>query len=473
MPYGLPVYALSRSHLGDHASHGIAVMGREGSPLVQIHGELDIPAFRTALRVTTAKALHVLLQAQLQHMTEQGIALDCVAERKRDAVHFQFSMPLASDRTYALQAIEQHRAWLTPFLELPTSHKLFGVALISAARVLASDDDQADQAFFEEIMPLVTRTLGHHSTYGVTADARRDMVGTLATAVGLNPRVCIESSRRAGQTASPPVPQTIDGRRTAMWWRVHSDASWIVDGLVQERVTHSDAEKVREVLFNRFSSEALQDRASRELVETAPVHVRDAVSIPAASPPPDDTLLLTLMQAVSFPPEGQSTNEKGLALESLAKQLFLTEPSFKVRYERMRGRSFELDLVVECTNVDKVPLMRETGRYLVVECKNEQSRTSAAQVRDFAQKLADCRVNLGVIVTREGITGKDRKDARDVVANTFIKHGRFIITLTLSDVNAIVRRECSLIDHLDEHASRIRFQDPVIGGHDRSRRSAR
>lgn len=73
------------------------------------------------------------------------------------------------------------------------------------------------------------------------------------------------------------------------------------------------------------------------------------------------------------------------------------------------------------------------GVSIRVECKNEQTRISAAQVREFAAKLKRYNAPTGVMVSRTGLSGSPGSDGHSAI-EAAQQDGRNIIVLQASEL---------------------------------------
>ena len=146
--------------------------------------------------------------------------------------------------------------------------------------------------------------------------------------------------------------------------------------------------------------------------------------------------LVELVEAV----EAATTNEsKGKTLESLAKFLFNSVPSLTCKYANLQTRSSEIDLVVEYdSTTDPIPLFDELGRYCLVECKNWSKPVGVGPVRDFMGKLDKCKARLGIIFSKNGVTGVDSgADALREIQSRFDRDGTYLLVFSLDDLKEI------------------------------------
>lgn len=138
--------------------------------------------------------------------------------------------------------------------------------------------------------------------------------------------------------------------------------------------------------------------------------------------------------------EAATTNDsKGKSFEALAHYLFSSVPSLICKYSNLSTRSSEIDIVIEYNPSNGVlPLFEELGRYCFVECKNWSKPVGAKHIRDFIGKLDKCKVKLGVIFAKNGVTGEHSGlDAIREVHSAFDRNGPIVLVFSLEDVRTI------------------------------------
>lgn len=165
--------------------------------------------------------------------------------------------------------------------------------------------------------------------------------------------------------------------------------------------------------------------------------------------------LVELVEAVD---EATTNDAKGKTLESLANFLFNSVPSLKCKYANLQTRSSEIDLVVEYNpSKERIPIFEELGRYCLVECKNWSKPVGVGPVRDFMGKLDKCKVRLGVIFSKNGITGIDSGvDALREIQSRFDRDGTYLLVFSLDDLKEIKDGRAFAIA-LDRKADNLRF----------------
>lgn len=165
--------------------------------------------------------------------------------------------------------------------------------------------------------------------------------------------------------------------------------------------------------------------------------------------------LIELVEAVE---QAATPEEKGKSLEVLANFLFDETSSLRVKYSNLQTRSSEIDLVVEYDRrTCEVALFEELGRYCLVECKNWSKPVGVGPVRDFIGKLDKCKCRLGMIFSKNGVTGVDAgADALREIQSKFDRDGVYLIVFSLEDLRE-VKDAADFLAAIDRKADALRF----------------
>lgn len=158
-----------------------------------------------------------------------------------------------------------------------------------------------------------------------------------------------------------------------------------------------------------------------------------------------------------------STNEaKGKSLEAVSRFILSSVPSLTCKYANLQTRSSEIDIVVEYDPTKgRIALLEDTGRYCLIECKNWSKPVGVSPVRDFMGKLDKCKVRLGIIFSKNGVTGVDSgADALREIQSRYDRDGVLLLVFSLEDVKSI-KDSRDFIAALDLKADQVRFD---IGG---------
>lgn len=177
-------------------------------------------------------------------------------------------------------------------------------------------------------------------------------------------------------------------------------------------------------------------------------------TVPVTEPLTRGTLI-GLIESV----ESAETNQaKGRSLEELAQFLFDRTSSLYCKYRNLQTRSSEIDLVIEYDrSTEVIPLFEELGRYCLVECKNWSKPVGVGPLRDFLGKLDKCKIKLGVIFSKNGVTGVDAgADALREIQSRFDRDGVFVLVFSLEDIRRVSDGR-TFLKALDEKADSLRF----------------
>ncbi|GGL25838.1 hypothetical protein GCM10009037_06820 [Halarchaeum grantii] len=153
----------------------------------------------------------------------------------------------------------------------------------------------------------------------------------------------------------------------------------------------------------------------------------------------------------------ESPIEKGNSLERLSHSIFDGFPFIQIRGQNVRTSSAEIDLILEYQPPSGGTLFDDFGRYILVECKNWQRSVGADTVRDFKGKADSAKVDLGIIVASNGISGESGKDAVDELNQYYQRDDLTIIVIDESDLETIIRGN-SLYEIIDEKIFNRRFR---------------
>ncbi|TKR29600.1 hypothetical protein FCE95_15845 [Luteimonas gilva] len=198
----------------------------------------------------------------------------------------------------------------------------------------------------------------------------------------------------------------------------------------------------------------------RDLTPHEAAHILQSISratqpAPASGISHHESEIANLIEAA----ETAADNEKkGKSLEALARALIRSVPSLACKYANLQTRSSEIDIVVEYDSLrGRIQLLEESGRYILVECKNWNKPAGVAPVRDFMGKLDKCKIRLGVLFSKNGVTGVDSgADALREIQSRFDRDGVYVLVFSLEDVRRIENGK-DFINKLDQKADALRF----------------
>lgn len=155
--------------------------------------------------------------------------------------------------------------------------------------------------------------------------------------------------------------------------------------------------------------------------------------------------------------EFPTTKAKGDALENLFYTI-LTQYGFFDCTTNQKTSSNEIDLNVNLNGKGmklKSDGFIELEDHFAVECKNISSKIDVTIVGKLWSILLQHDLDLGIIVSRHGLTGSGWNDAVGLTKKIFLKDNKMIICLTLDDLMTL--KERSLFDLIDDKKREIRF----------------
>jgi Restriction endonuclease len=149
--------------------------------------------------------------------------------------------------------------------------------------------------------------------------------------------------------------------------------------------------------------------------------------------------------------------QKGSALEAVVQSTFCEIDGvrcLKVRAVDLDGAS-EIDLLLH--NRRTVGALDFLPELLLVECKNWTAPVNTATLRSFTSKLAESRLEVGILVASSGVTGDpDEQTACYAhLRRQFDQNRLKVIILTRDELQALTSTEafCELL--MDKYASFI------------------
>lgn len=134
-----------------------------------------------------------------------------------------------------------------------------------------------------------------------------------------------------------------------------------------------------------------------------------------------------------------NTAEKGDALESVVTDTFCKLDGVGLIRRNIvdNAGSFEIDILLYnhrlATGLPFLP------NYLMIECKNWQSPVNSATLTVFTGKLRKSRLEFGILVAANGITGnaEDRTAAHAHLRSVFDRDGLTVVVLTRDEFEAL------------------------------------
>jgi len=161
------------------------------------------------------------------------------------------------------------------------------------------------------------------------------------------------------------------------------------------------------------------------------------------------TELINLLNSID---SGYKINnrEKGDNLENLTENL-LKSPYLNLLSKDERTSTGEIDLIFEVKKYEGT-IFQDFSNILIVECKNWEKKVGANEIRTFADKMHDTRANVGIFLSKSGVTGKSdfEKEAKGVIRDKWKTENIIIIVLTYDDIKNVVYGKKNLYELLKE-----------------------
>lgn len=136
-----------------------------------------------------------------------------------------------------------------------------------------------------------------------------------------------------------------------------------------------------------------------------------------------------------------TTEEKGAALEEVVQCSFCKIPGigFLRRDVTNKAGSSEIDILL--FNQQRLLGLPFLPHYLIFECKNWVAAVDSATVETFVGKIRSCRLELGILVAANGITGDpaQRTAANDIIRRAFDRDNIKLLVITRQEIEAFRR----------------------------------
>jgi hypothetical protein len=161
--------------------------------------------------------------------------------------------------------------------------------------------------------------------------------------------------------------------------------------------------------------------------------------------------LARVKREVASLPDGDSTTSKGRKLQDLVEYLLCEIPAVKVSGRNVLNvtRSEEKDLwIVHRPAQSSLPFVDIS---FPVECKNEETAASSAEVREFAAKIRASGGSDGLLVATKGLAGRDTPDSAHDAIKMELSRGTRIIVLVVADIPELVTADDLVSLLIDRH----------------------
>jgi tetratricopeptide (TPR) repeat protein len=152
--------------------------------------------------------------------------------------------------------------------------------------------------------------------------------------------------------------------------------------------------------------------------------------------------------------QARTNSEKKRSLELLSESLFGGIQGF-TPLPSTRTYTGELDRIIRNENGTH-PFLKGLGAHILVECKNWSTKVGANHIRIFLDKMDEHRCQVGVMLAKQGITGKGIREAKGRIWGKFQQNGIILMILSKGDIERIIRCE-NLIQIMKEKFEDVKF----------------
>lgn len=165
----------------------------------------------------------------------------------------------------------------------------------------------------------------------------------------------------------------------------------------------------------------------------------------------------------------KTTKEKGNALEILMKKIFKAENLFKV-YQNIHTSSNEIDLVIQIQSngllLNLNTILGAQGDKILVECKNYNKKIDVTWIGKFAHLLDHHNIDYGIIFSKHSLTGINKgkltwNQAAGLVKKFYLKYSKFIISVTLDEIEEIVSKGKNFVEFLQNKRNNIQLDTNI------------
>ena len=164
---------------------------------------------------------------------------------------------------------------------------------------------------------------------------------------------------------------------------------------------------------------------------------------------------------------GKNTHEKGKKLEDLIEFILLSTKVFKV-IKNQHTSSNEFDLLVKlnvngkCLRRDKI-IPDWIPDYFLIECKNHKSEVEVGLLGKFYSLMDVSKINLGIFISRVGITGNEDKywkHAEAFVKKINLKYSessnpKILLDLDLDAIEEVTKDDTNIIEVIENRKINI------------------
>ncbi|MGP1386224.1 MAG: hypothetical protein ACTS2F_21875 [Thainema sp.] len=392
------------------------------------------------------------LQQELSNVVEHleiarlaGIILDFeVGDIYDEIAYISFTVAVQDDKrpVYAIL----HDVPLSAHDLLPVgSPAAVLLALRDAARILV--DGTSRKAELIEHLRHLVRVLGYYSGDLVAKFASGDVNvdAVLRPYTSIRPLISFEiRTNPSGMNHKRAILETQQAGEI-----VGSAASMLFTPSIVAATSHNGLLAFDTATATLLEAQRLLNIVGRDALPAIPKNLDDV--------PSEDCRYAALQSAITAACAAQTNGEKGNTYEDLACAALALIPGLSIKHRRLLTTTSEIDLLVEYTRKPSYPMFEETGRYVLVECKNWAKPAGAKELRDFFGKLADSRTKLGLYFSRNGVTGEKDRDAIGTIKAKYHQDGVVVVVITFDDLRAVAQGE-DFLQLIDRRYDEVRFQ---------------
>ncbi|MFH0947301.1 MAG: hypothetical protein V2A76_19095 [Planctomycetota bacterium] len=149
--------------------------------------------------------------------------------------------------------------------------------------------------------------------------------------------------------------------------------------------------------------------------------------------------------------------ERTKALDLFVKRVLEGVPFLHCKYSNLLAVTCDLDVVLEYRPLGHRTLFDDTGRYTLLECSYWARPLDGKSVLQFQAKLQRTRTRLGILFSRNGVTGAyPGLDAQKKIRTAHERDGISILVISEEDLLAMAQGTC-FHDLVDAKLDRLRF----------------
>ncbi len=162
-------------------------------------------------------------------------------------------------------------------------------------------------------------------------------------------------------------------------------------------------------------------------------------------------------------------DKQGKKLEHIACYLFIHIPGCTPTHNLLdEDQTMQTDVVIRNLTPQGNLVAETFGRHFIIECKNWTSGVGSPECGYFLHRIQLQHSSFGVMLAREGITGKDQPNdesaARQLIRRSFHEHNLTCIVISLHHLQRLADETISLRTMMFEEIERFRFGQSKTSG---------